>query len=808
MLRMLRYEYHKVYHRQLLVFLLVGLFLLNLFLFYNESTENEYQKGYPGYNALQAEYNEMEPEEASVQIAARRERLATLRSYQLRIARGEEEAVARAETEAMLERFESDYTFDEVEKLYKDTVYWEDSELTAQFVANLSLIEEQLRYILSYPDFIAQMDERADNMLKFSIFNETGSFAYRNIIRTPEDFRALEGIRLSLGLERGVVSATSFATTDFCMIALIFLLCTYLFAYERESGLVVLLRSGRNGRFPLISCKMIVLFSSVLLIAGVYYGSILAASDVFYNLGDMDRYIQSMSSFQNCSIPMTVQEYFTYFFVMKLLVCLTLAAVMSVIFLVFSDTKMVYGVIAVLFCLSYVAHEFIPMVSWINVLKYWNLFAFFDVYEFFAVYINLNIFGYAIGRIATTLVLMGALVVVGVILSLWRYAVCPVGQGSRLLGWLRRILPKRKKIRGSSRLFAHESFKLLWSSKVAIILLIALYLSYNNLDNRPLFLNEDERILENYVTQFAGPLDEEKCAEIESIQEQLNRSTELSEQLMKEEITQEEYDAEMAKVMAVEQRYPNFHYLYNYYQKLLVRQEEHNLNGPLGITSPVTGKYIAELPVRDALYGICFLLLLIIALSNVLCIDLKNDLDRILKCTKHGRFRLLGQKYLLGAITALVLLIINDFPILYALLNKYHLGAYDVPMQSIEALAAVKGDLTVMQLMIFAEVLKLLTAWFIVCAILLISVLVRKMNFTLLISTVLFAFPLAAKLFGLNFLDGVTANRGMMLISGLASGQTLLGAGIYAGVMIVGCVVMIILVRQLYCGDSSRKRLT
>lgn len=114
--------------------------------------------------------------------------------------------------------------------------------------ALLDILQEQSPnlagdYMASYPDYIAGMEDQAEQMRRASIFNKPGTFSYRNVQKTPEDFRKNRGLTLKFGISAGLEALSRFFLTDVLVLFLMLLFAVRLFREEREKGLLPLVRS-------------------------------------------------------------------------------------------------------------------------------------------------------------------------------------------------------------------------------------------------------------------------------------------------------------------------------------------------------------------------------------------------------------------------------------------------------------------------------------------------------------------------------------------------------------------------------------
>ena len=136
---------------------------------------------------------------------------------------------------------------DAVERVMNSDEDYTESQLRALSVA-YDYLQSQAEYFAAYPVFLESINENAENMLRFPVFAEKGSFEYRNILKTAADYEHIDSVDMDFGISEGISSVTSFNMTDLCIIILSFAMCYYLFAYEHVNGLMSLIRSCSRGR--------------------------------------------------------------------------------------------------------------------------------------------------------------------------------------------------------------------------------------------------------------------------------------------------------------------------------------------------------------------------------------------------------------------------------------------------------------------------------------------------------------------------------------------------------------------------------
>ena len=791
MFRIFGGEIQKLFQHKLFWGLLIVMLSLNCLLFYTDF-HSSFQ-GDEEYEQLEAEYGAMDPEEAIEKATGEREFLSDLSSFLIRKEQGmsdqENLDLLAEEKQLMQENFDKEAFQEEFWEKYQNNPYGEDRDKLNRRAVDFELILGQLNYIDSYPEFISSMEEKAEEMRRISIFSQPDTFAYRNIMQTPKDFSQLQGISLQLGRQDGVVKSTSFFLSDFFVAALMLLLSVLLFSYEKEKGLTGLLRVQKKGRYQVFLSKMSLGALFCIVICLLFYGGILLMGNSLYGYGDVSRLIQSMSSFRDCSIKMTVKEYFIIFLGCKLLSSFLFFTLFSFWFLVFSDNKITYAVIAFLLAASYGCYYLIHPISFLNPLKYWNLFAFTNTYDLFANYVNLNCFGYPVDRVHSSLWLMGGFIILFCLLSVILYTRTELGRRMSVFSSLYSRLFKRKKLRGRTGIFANELYQYLFASRNCIFLLLALCLCLSSIDTQPPFLDYNSSVYQHYAEKFAGELTEENIQGIEEEKAKMDKLPEEYEKLgndyKEKKIDQEEYIDRIKELDMRSNRMEGFSTLYNQYQRLCTTKFLLNMEENLSVLSEISTAYLFENSQRDTAQAILYLIILLIMLSSLFGSGGRNGRERLAYCTKKGRVPLLKCRCLLALGTAVLLFIMKWVPIAVSIFSNYPISDWNAPVQSIEGFQWYTGRLSVMQLVLCSLLLELITLGFICASVMAISFGVRQQNLIFLISSVLFALPLLGKLIGISLLDKITVSYGFSVFQLLSSGEPVWKFALYSAVLLL-----------------------
>lgn len=769
-MRLFQYEWRKLASCRLLFCVLVLLLAGNACLFYNQTQNPLYlPQNSPIYQELTERYSEMEPEAALQEISRLESGLDILDFVQMLRQNQMPEFEGQSEQEAiqtMLDGSPYPMEYGAFLETYGD--YLESPEKTQELRGAVQSLKEQFQYILQYPDYILSMAEKRDEMKKASIFNKPGTFAYRNIEKTPEDFKGLESLPLSPGPENVLLAISTYSAADFSIALLLLLLCIYLYSQEKEKGLYRFIRTTRLGRLPTAASKLLMLLLWTLGLCLLFYGTIIIMAAAIYDFGDLSRLIQSHSSFRGVNIPMNVLQFLIVVFLEKTVVALASALLFSVIFSFFSGIKTIAVLLGIFFGLEYAAYALLIPQSWLNPLKYLNYFAFTDAYSLFAEYYNLNLFGFPVSRIfsaACCLLLM--LLLLPVLYFLlnrreWNFSFSL----SRL-----RAKKTRPAVHGSASLLRHEWFKTFISNKGWIYVAAALTIAIYTTDTRPLAMTPDNTVYWSYAELLEGPVDE---AHEEILQQEAERFFNIEQEMQQiqtdyqnQRLSENEYYTKMYELTTFDSRTEGFQKAQN--QFLQLQALEQKTGRELFFVNQLKTDTVFHNTIRSFLTAALFAFLLILTLSSFYPSDYQSGMVSLLRSMKLGRERLM--LYRLGYAILLSILLLTILTVPHIITTTVRFGWFDfsVPIQSIDGYGLLSWEMTVGQFLILNLVFQYLTAIVLALVILAISNLLKSQSLTILSCCTLVLFPLALNVAGLSALDWCTLTNGLMIFNGFSN---------------------------------------
>lgn len=402
------------------------------------------------------------------------------------------------------------------------------------------LLMGKLEYLLEYPNFLANIQKQAGTMLTVSIFKTND----KSILKTAADYKQMEGIPLTVGMDSSVTNFIYRETNDY-LLAAYMMVIAFSFMAERKRGLWNLICASAGGRTKLPVARLIslamaafmgaVLFTSVEAISGwVLYGG----------FDEMGRYIQSIREFQGLAIPMTIGQFWLFYTFLRFIGAFLVGLVFWIFFELIPDRRLAAIAFALFAGLEYVLFNILPGDYMLNTI---NLFMYISPKNLFLSYEVLTPFDLALGRFDVFLIFAAIAVVIGMAVILicagFRKPTGGIAWVTRLTDFLRRHTAA---IGFHGRLFFHELYKMMVTGRGAILIIVTLLIAYNIAESP--YLAVDSKVsqsLETYYRQSQGELSEEQEVYLQTQREKLDTLKEeyaqLQEQYMNGEIDATEF---------------------------------------------------------------------------------------------------------------------------------------------------------------------------------------------------------------------------------------------------------------------------
>lgn len=749
-MKLLYYECQKILSKKLFVVFSVILFLINITAFtkiqYN--TNKTFIQYKEAYNLFEEEYQNKNIEDILSDISDRERIFET--AYQIN---GLDQNIDKALKEANIKQLKK--TNPQELSNYMSSIYYDNNEYLERDSYVLNQIKEECIAIKEYPKYILSIKTKAEEMVKNPMFSKTNTFAYRNIVKTVEDFEGLENIKLELGNAKGIKAVTDYQVVDLFVVVIVFLLCYYLFMEERENGLIQLLKTNKKGRHHIILSKLIVLQMITVMIVVLFYGTIIFISARIYGYGNLLRMIQSMSEFRECEFGLSCGTFLKVFLGTKVVAMLLVSVIIGSICVVANSNNEVYLSTIIFFGISYILYFFIHPVSFLNPLKYINIMSLLNVFDLYCHYTNINVFGFVFSK---PIVLVWVVILTYIISNITIYIIFVHKTMMKKMQVFQKqinIIPRKH-----TCLFIHELYKAVISNKGYIIIAIAIMLGYHTIEKSEILFDYDTSVYNEYINQLQGKVGSEKdkfiqdeSLRFENISQDIDN---LNKQLETGRITEEEWQVEVQKINTFVSRKKGFNRIKEQYQYI----EELKKKGIDGyFIHEMTSDYMFNNTVRDLLNAIVYSILLLLCVGSIFSKDYEGNIYKVLKTSKNGRLKLCIYKYITGYIYAIILLVLMYAPYLINVITKYPAIEWEAPIQNIFLMKDVK---TLISIRCFVEAIvsmKVVGCLVLTTIMMTISQFVKKQSITICVITTIVIMPLLVQLAGSSFIQYISLNN-------------------------------------------------
>lgn len=750
-------EFFKVYFNKNLLFVFVGLMLLNALLLYvNESDRTSYYSP-DAYKQIYSSIEEMSSDEALNMLQNENEELNVLIDLSSNDRMVSEETLSETYQSLDIPKLIDKFTNGDFLN-YTDSL-WAEKYLYERVI-------EEVKNVNQYANYLEKIDTEAEMMQSVSIFAKPNTFSYRNITKTPEDFKHLKGNELAVAPSKGIIMATQFLPTDFIAVILIMLVVIQLITKEKEQQRLGLIKTTYKGRLTLVVSKLSVLICSCFMILILLYSINFSMAIATYGFGDVGRYIQSVTGYLGSSLGISVLQYLILFLVAKLFVYILLALIFFTVSIIVRTSVMVYISLAFLFGISAILYLSIPPTSFLAFFKYMNLVHFLHTYTLFSNYLNLNVGGYPFQYFYCFIISVTLLITIFSVISTLVF--CRQRQVSSPLNataYIQEKISKMKWFKGHRHVsvFRHESYKILVVNKVLLILMAFItlqFIFYQPAQEK--FVDFNDVYYKRYMLQLEGEKSPAKEAFLVEEQQRFNEiNDEISMLIQSEDNTMKIY--ELSDLLAPQEA---FYRVVEHAEYLNNLEEEDQLNGwflyDVGYQKLTAGADNT----KDLQLALLFMIVLIVCLAQVFTYETQSGMVHIVTMTKHGRSKSFYSKLFLSLIIGVFIYLIVYVPEFTSVLNAYGTRALDAPIYSLPHMANMKIDLSILQYLWLISIIRLIAMLLAIIVIFVVSVRLASLISVFMAATGVLVLPLLLALLDIKLFD-------YLLITPLLSGNIL-----------------------------------
>ncbi len=416
-----------------------------------------------------------------------------------------EEDVFRTTLET-LQNFPPEEAGERLEKLYKEE--WNRPELDWENIGAFTRLREQIKSLEDWDAFLQKIEEDAERLKQFSIFQNSKEYTNRNILRTAEEYGKIKGISLSLGHDQAITGLLGFRAGDYLYV--LWMLClVWMFLQERRRSLWNMIYVAPNGRTLLALKRLVILAGAGAAGTILIYGGALTAGCLLYGTPELSRTVQSVPMLQTVAQPVTLGRFLLGYFLQRILAGFMLGSFFYAVIGRFRTLTAGILTAAAVIVAEYTIFWTVPLQSSGNIFLYANLASVIESGRIYEYYLNINLFSYPV---STHTIQLTFIVVMGVVCS----AVCIVNQCLLRPGkgrnCLEQALQKLRSVTDAvwtrSPLWLQEIRKLVFLQKGWIPFILFLLLMLNTLFGAPIGSAADAQLADRFCSEHAGPVAE------------------------------------------------------------------------------------------------------------------------------------------------------------------------------------------------------------------------------------------------------------------------------------------------------------
>ena len=440
--------------------------------------------------------------------------------------------------------------FEQYEQVYQDKSYTLYTENLRQEVPFLTTVKAELDTVAGYPEFLADVQAKAQQLSGISIFqNSQSGYDLENIDKTAAVYAGMGGVQINYAPQKGLYTALDYPFTDLILLAAMLLLASLLVRAERDSGMLAFVRTTPGGRLKTAAAKLGALAVSLLAVLVLLYGVNLAYCQLTFGLGPLDRSIQSVPALMRCTMRITVGQYLGLFLLAKWAGAFVMGLWVMLAALVCRRAAAGWCAGLALPAAQWLIRQAIPATSRLNVVKYANLASLLRTNELLGNYRNLYWFDHPVPLPLvewTAAALWCAALLAVFCLVFCRAALLP----APAFAGLRLGKPRTR----PTTIWGQEARKLALScGALAVLAAFAGYQAWQTAETKS-FIDADEIYYQYYMTHISGPYDQEAYQWLQEQSEEFEPIRRLERALQAGEITSEEYQLQMGAYYGLNQK--------------------------------------------------------------------------------------------------------------------------------------------------------------------------------------------------------------------------------------------------------------
>ena len=389
-----------------------------------------------------------------------------------------------------------------------------------------ALTEDAKSYVSSYGDFLKQIPEQEKRYKETSYYQDKDTYLYRNLEKTVADYSSLSPDGLKADLDIGIKELSAYDYGIYFQMIFLFVLSYFVISVERKRGLFLLTKGTRRGHLPLAAAKLLTMLSASTLYGILQEGSTAALMGYFYGYDSLGKKIQSIALFRNCTLSVSVGLALVLLLLIRILIGLLCTVLIFCLTMSFRKEGIALFVYAGFIGLELFFFHTIETSSPWNILKCINPFFCWNMEQAFGVYLNLNVFGYPVGKGFAALLTGGFFAALLAVTGMNRFShSCQISSGN-LLEEIRERVARRLSFQWHhTSVFLFEFRKVFFLQKrgyLILILLLFCIMASKATTEPVIYDNPDDAEYHRILKEINGPVTQESLDYIKEQREQMD----------------------------------------------------------------------------------------------------------------------------------------------------------------------------------------------------------------------------------------------------------------------------------------------
>ncbi|MBR4000534.1 MAG: hypothetical protein IKI93_19575, partial [Clostridia bacterium] len=570
-----------------------------------------------------------------------------------------------------------------------------------------------------YPEVLEKVIDRA--WANLDAFADMGiaenSFTYRYQLRVIELYELMrDSVEIGVEYTRGWDEYFAYDTVNIFIFVMLIMLGSVIFAQEKQSGFLPIMRTAKNGRAKTAVAKILTMLLLTVIFVLMFTLSTFAVYGLRIGFSSPHNVIQALNTFTLSPYQITIGQYFAIAIGVKLLTFAVFSMIVTALSVVFYNYILIYFAGLGLFGLNFLLYT-LSYIDANSVFKNLNLVATATGNPLFVRYRAMNFFGAVAGFVPSMCVIFSLLIAAGMAVTVFLYV---RGFNGIRIGWidngiawgmtqvaairhrfaLVKVERKQKARTYSHSLILAEVFKTLISSRfIVIVLLILCVKTWYSYDINSPVNSYADAVYKEYMTTLEGEVTEEKLAylaeERAMINETLAKQTAMQQSYVNEEITFDEYREYLS----------DYNYAYSRSELLSVIEQHAEYLAQKEAQTGVRGWFIYDtgwqkMYAQDAdlfLYAAILLLLTGSFAAEYVSKSSSGGFAQLLRSTKNGRHKTFYAKLISSGMIAVILAMLTGTVDAAVIAMGYDLPAMNAPLVSMQMFADLSGSITVAQ---------------------------------------------------------------------------------------------------------------